>query len=626
MFVIPKVKNTELKVKAGLKMNEQAMFQKALDFAAKKHDGQYRMGGREYITHPIEVSKILKQEGYGIEYQIAGLFHDLLEDTDALQSEIEALGGKNVLEAVKLVTKYDGCIMDEYIRKIKADPIAKAVKGADRLHNLRSAFDCSDEFKRNYIIESINYYLDMHKDIPEAIVMLAKSLEEFKETKHYSCLNNKTLKKNSFVIKGDICSSISANEMITVKSGYAVCVDGVSKGVFKELPEDYKHLPVADYSGKLVIPGLVDLHIHAPQYSFRGLGMDLELMDWLKKHAFPEESKFFDIDYAKKAYSIFADAMKKSATTHACIFATAHREASELLMELMEETGLISYVGKVNMDREAPKTLCEADADTSAINTFLWINSVNGRFMRSKPILTPRFIPSCTPKLMGYLSRLQKFYSLPVQSHLSENYSEIEFVRELEPESEFYGDAYDSYGLFGKDRENERGVPTIMAHCVHSCDKEIQRMKDNGVFAVHCPASNTNIASGIAPIRKYMSHGLNIGLGSDVAGGHTLSMFSTICSTIQVSKLYWRLIDQNSAPLTFKEAFYLATKGGGSFFSKVGSFEEGYCFSAVVLDDSKLPHPMELSVQERLECAVYSSLDLFGITAKYVNGEKVYGE
>lgn len=432
------------------------------------------------------------------------------------------------------------------------------------------------------------------------------------------------MSKQSFVIKGNICYSVDKEHIQTIESGYVVCEEGVSKGVFETLPDKYAALPVEDYGDQLIIPGLVDLHIHAPQFAYRGLGMDLELLDWLQTYAFPEETKYRDLEYAKKAYGLFVDKMKKSATTHACVFATRHREATELLMEMMEEAGLESFIGKVNMDREAPDHLREANAAEAKEETIQWIENVLNKYEYTKPILTPRFIPSCTDELMSNLHEIQKTYDLPIQSHLSENLGEIAWVSELRPSSRFYGDAYDQDGLFGKEYGTGKAVPTIMAHCVYSSDEEIQLMLDNDVFVVHCPASNTNVSSGIAPIRKYLDANLKMGIGSDVAGGHTESLFRAITDTIQMSKMYWRLIDQNCKQLTFDEAFYLATKGGGEFFGKVGSFEDGYQFNAVVLDDSIIPHPQELNIHQRLERAAYLSLDLLGITSKYAHGKKLF--
>ena len=429
--------------------------------------------------------------------------------------------------------------------------------------------------------------------------------------------------KNSFVIKGNICQTITSGSLDLHQNAYAICVNGVSKGVFETLPEEYASLPLYDYGDALIFPGMVDLHVHAPQYAFRGMCMDLELMEWLNRYTFPEEEKYENLEYAKKAYEMFVNAMQKGATTRACIFATRHRYATELLMQLMEESGLVSYVGKVNMDREASEALTEESAEISAYNTFGWINATKDKFKNTHPILTPRFIPCCTDKLMEELREIQMAYGIPVQSHLSESKGEIDFVKFLRPDNPFYGDSYNEYDLFGKNDDIGTDVKTVMAHCVWSTDEEVELMRKNGVFVAHCPASNMNLTSGIAPIRKYLNLGLNIGLGSDVAGGHSDSIFRAITDAIQVSKMYFRMVNDEYKPLVFSEAFYLATKGGGAFFGKVGSFEENYEFDAVVMDDSVLPHPQDLNLAERVERAVYLGLDEKNITAKFVAGRKI---
>ncbi len=157
-------------------MTDEERYSKALEFATEKHNGQLRKGGEPYITHPIAVAEMLRNRGFGIDYQITGLFHDLLEDTDATETEIEALGGEKVLEAVKLLTKRKGYVMAEYVSAIKANPIAFAVKGADRLHNLQSAVVAGEDFKRRYILESIDWYLEFSPDIPKAVKALAETL------------------------------------------------------------------------------------------------------------------------------------------------------------------------------------------------------------------------------------------------------------------------------------------------------------------------------------------------------------------------------------------------------------------------------------------------------------------
>lgn len=423
---------------------------------------------------------------------------------------------------------------------------------------------------------------------------------------------------STFALKGNICFSQDKNTISIRENSWLVCENGICAGIFETLPEKFRDIPVRDAGDALIIPGLVDLHLHAPQYSFRGMAMDLELLDWLNTVTFPEESRYADREYARKAYSIFTRDLKKSPTTRACIFGTLHVEATEILMELLEKTGLKTFVGKVNMDRNGPETLQEKSAEASAAHTIRWLSDTAGKYQNVMPILTPRFIPSCTDELMARLAEIQKEYHLPVQSHLSENPGEILWVQKLCPDTAFYGEAYDKFGLFGGE-----SCPTIMAHCVYSGQAETALMKKRGVFIAHCPQSNTNLSSGIAPVRTYLEQGLHIGLGTDIAGGHSLSMLRAIADAVQVSKLRWRLVDQSLKALTFEEAFYLATLGGGEFFGKTGSFLEGYEFDAVILEDSYYPHPQPLSVRERLERLVYLSDDRC-IKGKYVSGRELF--
>ena len=158
-------------------MDDSESLQLALEFAKEKHKGQKRIGGDDYITHPIAVSEIVKNQGFDKNYQIAALFHDLLEDTDTTEEEILKYGNRKILEAVKLLTKKKGYDMAEYINSIKQNPIAFAVKAADRLHNLQCAIITDEEFKRKYILETVRWYLDFSVDIRKAVKRLAESLE-----------------------------------------------------------------------------------------------------------------------------------------------------------------------------------------------------------------------------------------------------------------------------------------------------------------------------------------------------------------------------------------------------------------------------------------------------------------
>ena len=415
-----------------------------------------------------------------------------------------------------------------------------------------------------------------------------------------------------FALKGTFIDTPTP-DALRVREGYLLCENGLCAGFSRTAPAGVE---ILDYTGRIITPGLVDLHLHAPQYSYCGTAMDLELLDWLNTYAFPQEARYENLEFARSAYSIFAEDMKKSPNTRACIFGTLHVPATELLMELMDKTGLKTMIGKVNMDRNGSPILQETSAEASAQATVTWIEDTLNRFENTMPILTPRFTPACTDQLMAKLSQIQKKYHLPMQSHLSENFGEIEWVKELCPSTHFYGEAYHQFQLFGGD------CPTIMAHCVHSSEEELALMKKQGVYVAHCPQSNTNLSSGIAPARHYLEAGLHVGLGSDIAGGTSLSILRAMADAIQVSKLYWRLVDSSAKPLTLEEAFYLGTEGGGSFFGKVGSFREGYEFDAVILNSSTIPTPLSLSPKDRLERLVYLSDDR-NITGKYVSGRKI---
>lgn len=421
---------------------------------------------------------------------------------------------------------------------------------------------------------------------------------------------------HTFALKGCILDSKTHKELRTVEDGYLVVKNGLVAGVFPTLPAEYKDIPVEDHTGRLIIPGMTDLHVHASQHRYRASGMDMELLDWLNTYAFAEEAKFKDVSYARENYSNFADDILHSTTTRACIFATVHKDATIALMDIMEKSGLVTYVGKLNMDRNCPDYLSEGTAENSLAQTEAWLQEVQGKYQNTRPMLTPRFIPSCTDETLRGLGALRKKYDVAVQSHMSENLSEIEWVKELCPYADFYGDAYDKNGLL-------RGeTPCVMAHCVYSCEQEQQMMKDGGIFIAHSPESNCNVSSGVAPISEYLKKGLKVGLASDVAGGSTVNLMQAMVIAIRSSKLRWRLTDQSVDALTFPQAFYLATRGGGEFFGKVGAFEKGFEADIVVLDDRKITPHGGITPEVRLERTVYLGDDR-NIVAKYVRGKKV---
>ena len=417
--------------------------------------------------------------------------------------------------------------------------------------------------------------------------------------------------ETKFIIKGTFIDTLTKDEF-RIRKGFILVEDGLIKNFSEENPDT--SITLYDYTGKLIIPGLSDLHLHASQYPNTGLGLDLELLDWLDTYTFPEESKYKDIEYAKKAYQTFVDDLAKTATTRASIFATLHTDITLLLMDLLEQKKICAYVGKVGMDRNCPDFYIEKNGKEETLRFVEECQKRNYKFV--KPIITPRFTISCTDEYMKYMGELAKKYNIAVQSHLSENFGEIDFVRQLRPNDKFYGESYDKNGLFGKE------VKTVMAHCVHCPKEESELIKKNGVYIAHCPTSNSNISSGICPAGRYLREGYNIGIGSDISGGHTLDLFEVIRHAIQVSKMNLRYINPKEKPLTLSETFFMATNKGGSFFGKVGVFEKDYEFDAIVLDESLIKNVREYNEKERLERFIYNKDAK--LESKFIRGNKIF--
>ena len=397
-----------------------------------------------------------------------------------------------------------------------------------------------------------------------------------------------------------------------IERGYVVVDDsGRVVEVTEHLSAEHEGVEVVDYGDRLLIPAMNDLHVHAPQYRNQGIAMDLELLPWLQNYTFPEEMKYCDTKYAERMYRKFVHDMWRFGTMRACLFATIHKESTLLLMNIFKETGMGALVGKVAMNRNCPEGLTETVDDM--VQGYEELIKECGEDGLVRPIITPRFVPSCTPEMLRACGELAAKYQLPVQSHLSENKDEIAWVKELEPESTCYGDAYDRYGLFGQ-------TPTVMAHCVWSDGEELELIKRRGVVVAHCPTSNFNVASGMAPIRKFLDEGVKVGLGSDISGGHDLSIFRMMVYAIQVSKMHYQQ-NHNVPFLSLSEVFWIATKSAGSFFGRVGSFEPGYEFDALVIDDSDLNHD-NYTLLERLERYIYLGDDR-QISHRFCSGKEI---
>ena len=410
------------------------------------------------------------------------------------------------------------------------------------------------------------------------------------------------------IYKGHILYTPEMSRFEVVENGYIAVEHGKVIGVYNQLPAEMQGSPVRDFGDKLLIPAMNDVHVHAPQYRNQGIAMDLELLPWLQNYTFPEESKYTDTAYAERMYRRFVHDLWRFGTMRSVVFATVHKDATRLLMQLYKEAGMSALVGKVDMNRNCPEALCETVEDAIRDNEALIAEYQDDELVR--PIITPRFIPSCSPELLQACGELARKYQLPVQSHLSENRNEIAWVQELEPESRNYGDAYNRYGLFGD-------TPTIMAHCVWTAGEELELMRRNQVMVAHCPTSNLNLASGMSPIRMFLNEGVPVGLGSDISAGHDLNIFRVMVYAVQVSKM--RYCQDKSLPfLTLPEIFWIATKSAGRVFGKVGSFEPGYAFDALVIDDADLNHD-HYSLLHRLERFIYLGDDR-QIAHRFCNG------
>ena len=328
------------------------------------------------------------------------------------------------------------------------------------------------------------------------------------------------------ILRGNIVHAPEMGRLDILEHGCLVLEDGVITGLYRQLPEELANAEVRDFGDRILMQSFADMHLHAPQYPMLGMGMDLPLLDWLNTYTFPTEARFADVDYARRVYRRLATDLITNGTTRVCMFSSMHTDATLVLMDELERAGVTGYVGKVNMDRNGLPGKLQETTEESVRETLRWLDGCH--FEHVKPIITPRFTPSCTNELMTQLGKLANERGLYVQSHLSENTNEIAWVRELHPDCTQYWETYNKYGMW-KDH-------TLMAHCVHSDERERRAIKDAGVVVVHCADSNVNICSGICPVRQMVREGLWVTLGSDIAGGAQLPMYKVITMSIRTSK------------------------------------------------------------------------------------------
>lgn len=331
-----------------------------------------------------------------------------------------------------------------------------------------------------------------------------------------------------------------------------------------------------DFSGKLILPGFIDTHIHFPQTQVIA-SYGEQLLEWLTRYTFPAESRYGDPAFAAAEARFFIDELLRNGTTTAVCYGSVHKGSAEALLSESERRGTAMFVGKTAMDRNAPADVLDT-AQSAYDDTAALIAAWHGRG-RQNVVITPRFAITSTPEQLEALGGLARDYpDCLVQTHLSENLEEIATVRRLFPERADYLDVYDHYGLIGP--------KSLMGHAIHLTPREIVRMSESGAVAVFCPTSNLFIGSGLFDYKGLEggSHPIRIALATDIGGGTSYSMLATAAEAYKVMQL-------RGQKLSAIEAFHLMTRGNADALgeSALGRIAPGAHADLVVLDSWATP-------------------------------------
>ena len=334
-------------------------------------------------------------------------------------------------------------------------------------------------------------------------------------------------------------------------------------------------IEVEHHPDALIVPGFIDTHIHYPQSDMIA-SYGEQLLDWLNNYTFPEESKFVDKQYASDVAERFIAELLRNGTTTALVFGTVHKQSVDAFFEAALPLNLRMICGKVMMDRHAPDYLTDTPETAYKDSKELierWHN--HGRLHYA---VTPRFAPTSTSEQLSAAGKLLSEYDdLYMHTHLSENRQECSWVQELFPDSKNYLEVYDQHQLL-----SERSV---FAHGIHLCDQEYNRLSETGSAIAFCPTSNLFLGSGLFNLEKAELHKVNVGMGTDVGGGTSFSMFSTLNEAYKVIQMQ----GQNLDPI---KSFYLATLGGAKALrldDKVGNLAVGSEADFVILDKQATP-------------------------------------
>ncbi|KAJ8114044.1 hypothetical protein OPT61_g3982 [Boeremia exigua] len=447
----------------------------------------------------------------------------------------------------------------------------------------------------------------------------------------------------TLVFQGAIIHSITPSTLEVLDEATLVITDGRIVAFHKtkhEIPRDTIPHDATFHRlkpGEFLIPGFVDTHNHAPQWPMRGRGQGLHILDWLNQVTFPVESRFEDPAYAARIYDHTVDDFLRHGITTASYYSSRHAEATCILADTCHRKGQRAFVGKCNMDRNAPEYICESDAETSLRETKECIRHIHdlssGGIKETnalvRPVVTPRFAISCTSELLRGLGAIVKHDpTLAIQTHFNEAQQEIDATKELFPE--FNGseaDLYESFGLL-----SER---SILAHCTIMTDYEKERLASLQCGIAHCPIANMTVGGGfmVAPIRDFMRRGLKVGLGTDSGGGWASQMLAVIRAAMIASNAQEVLSGGKDKALSLDEVFHLATLGGAKVLCLddcIGNFAVGKEFDAVwVTTTTGLQSTMTPVEEDDSLRTVFEKFVLTGddrnITNVYVRGRRVAG-
>jgi guanine deaminase len=388
-------------------------------------------------------------------------------------------------------------------------------------------------------------------------------------------------------------------------------------------------------AGQFLLPGLVDLHIHAPQWPQMGKALDVPLEVWLQKYTFPLEARYADVGYAREVYAGLVDNLLANGTTTALYFATVHVEASLALAGICLEKGQRALVGKVVMDdpEQCPPFYRDADAASAVADTRRFIEAVremaSGDRPLVQPVITPRFIPSCTDAALQGLGDLADEFGCHVQTHCSESDWAKAFVEERFGRTD--AASLDGFGLLTRH--------TILAHSNFIDERDMDLIKEKGAGVAHCPLSNAYFANAVFPLREALDRHMHVGLGTDISGGYSPLLFDGCRHALSASRMVQSGVhahlkaDARGAPgepITHQEAFWLATAGGAEALDlPTGSFRVGHEFDALLIDTRAKASNIHIDVDgDTLEDAfqkIVLNAARANITSVWVSGRMVAG-